>query len=179
MSIYCPSILYHKSFLGRRTKGKKNKGRDYGGPFGGGGLTTQNGARSKPKPPAVIHNFVRGALNTPIRDIFNPRGWTQSKATKATKHQSNQAPIAPKTSAPRRSCLPFVGCTRWFYNQTFQDNLQQIILVKSLRLHCCPVIGWNAENLEHHPGLYFPKIIWDKNSIINKLKVVYMHKYQR
>ena len=64
-------------YLGKRTKGKKskgnkNKGRDYGGPFGGGGLTTQNGAKSKPKPPPVIHDFVRDTLNTRVHDIFNP-----------------------------------------------------------------------------------------------------------
>ena len=76
-----------KAFLGKRTKGKKskgnkNKGRDYGGPFGGGGLTTQNGAKSKPPPPSVIHNFVRDALNTRVHDIFNPSKPTMNINTK-------------------------------------------------------------------------------------------------
>ena len=50
----------------------------------------------------------------------------------STKHQ---APIAPKTSAPRRSCLPFFGYTR--------KSLKIICTsqVKYLRLQCCPVIG--------------------------------------
>ena len=87
---------------GKNRKGKKNKGGDYGGPFGGGGLTTQNGAKSQPKPPAVIHDFVRDALNTKVHDIFNP---SKARARVMT-------PIAAKTSQPRRSCVPFVGCTR-------------------------------------------------------------------
>ena len=61
-----------KNKVGKKRKGKgKNKG-DYGGPFGGGGLTTQNGAKSRPKPPRVIHNFVRNVLNTKLHDVFNP-----------------------------------------------------------------------------------------------------------
>ena len=61
-----------KKNKGKKNKGKKNKGVDYGGPFGGGGLTTQNGAKSRPKPPRVIHNFVRNVLNTKLHDVFNP-----------------------------------------------------------------------------------------------------------
>ena len=92
------------SFSGKKGR-KEKRGRDYGGPFGGGGLTTQYGANSQPKPPMVIHDFVRGTLNTKIHDIFNP-----SKASKFPVYP--KAPTAPRNSRPGRSCLPFTRCTK-------------------------------------------------------------------
>ena len=89
------SLFAYMCILGKKRKGKKNKGGDYGGPFGGGGLTTQNGAKSQPKPPTVIHDFVRDALNTKVHDIFNP-----SKA-RARARARARTPRAIKTSQPR------------------------------------------------------------------------------
>ena len=112
VSIYCLSIFYHKSFFRKKDKRKRT---GLWGPIWS--RRTDNAERSEIKAKATPgdswlcqgHSQHKGSWHL---QPTQRKQWPQISLGTSKLAIMNQSPTAPKTSAPRRSCLPFVGCTR-------------------------------------------------------------------